>query len=93
MLESRQGGISSPQPAGVKRKASHLLDEGHVNGVEGDRGARPLADLLARPSALPEEHPARLIPALCRQFYTLGWVTGTGGGISIREGSVLLCDQ
>ncbi|KAI5476410.1 methylthioribulose-1-phosphate dehydratase [Pseudohyphozyma bogoriensis] len=32
------------------------------------------------------EHPAALIPELCRNFYTLGWVTGTGGGISIRRG-------
>ncbi|KAF9437833.1 hypothetical protein BGZ76_010918 [Entomortierella beljakovae] len=30
-------------------------------------------------------HPANLIPELCRQFYNLGWVTGTGGGISIRK--------
>nr|CAG4635711.1 EOG090X0D1G [Artemia franciscana] len=28
-----------------------------------------------------------LIPSLCKQFYNLGWVTGTGGGISIREGN------
>ncbi|CDS04681.1 Putative Methylthioribulose-1-phosphatedehydratase [Lichtheimia ramosa] len=32
------------------------------------------------------QHPANLIPELCRLFYTLGWVTGTGGGISIRDG-------
>ncbi|XP_057667716.1 methylthioribulose-1-phosphate dehydratase [Diorhabda carinulata] len=31
-----------------------------------------------------EEHPKNLIPELCRQFYDLGWVTGTGGGISIK---------
>ncbi|KAJ7364921.1 class II aldolase/adducin N-terminal [Mycena albidolilacea] len=31
-------------------------------------------------------HPANLIPELCRNFYQLGWVTGTGGGISIRVG-------
>jgi len=31
-------------------------------------------------------HPANLIVELCRQFYTLGWVTGTGGGMSIRDG-------
>ncbi|KAJ3139311.1 hypothetical protein HDU90_000677 [Geranomyces variabilis] len=31
------------------------------------------------------EHPANLIPELCRLFWTLGWVTGTGGGISIRN--------
>ncbi|CAG8451607.1 14440_t:CDS:2 [Ambispora leptoticha] len=31
-------------------------------------------------------HPANLIPELCGLFYTLGWVTGTGGGITIRRG-------
>ncbi len=31
------------------------------------------------------DHPANLIPALCAKFWTLGWVTGTGGGASIRE--------
>lgn len=30
--------------------------------------------------------PSALIVELCRQFYDLGWVSGTGGGISIREG-------
>ncbi|XP_059150815.1 methylthioribulose-1-phosphate dehydratase-like isoform X1 [Physella acuta] len=33
-----------------------------------------------------EEHPKNLIPSLCKQFYDLGWVTGTGGGISIKNG-------
>lgn len=32
------------------------------------------------------KHPANHICALCRQFYTFGWVTGTGGGVSIRDG-------
>jgi methylthioribulose 1-phosphate dehydratase/enolase-phosphatase E1 len=32
------------------------------------------------------EHPLTLIPELCKQFYHLGWCTGTGGGMSIREG-------
>ncbi|KAK3731129.1 hypothetical protein QZH41_006398 [Actinostola sp. cb2023] len=31
-------------------------------------------------------HPRNLIPDLCRQFYDLGWVTGTGGGITIKYG-------
>mmetsp|Transcript_4470 Transcript_4470/g.8885 ORF Transcript_4470/g.8885 Transcript_4470/m.8885 type:complete len:162 (-) Transcript_4470:800-1285(-) len=31
------------------------------------------------------EDPKHVITGLCRQFYQLGWVTGTGGGISIRE--------
>ncbi|XP_029636050.1 methylthioribulose-1-phosphate dehydratase isoform X1 [Octopus sinensis] len=32
-----------------------------------------------------KEHPRTLIPELCRQFYHLGWCTGTGGGISIKH--------
>ena len=30
--------------------------------------------------------PAELIAELCKQFYALGWVSGTGGGVSIRQG-------
>ncbi|KAK3103996.1 hypothetical protein FSP39_023511 [Pinctada imbricata] len=33
-----------------------------------------------------QTHPRNLIPELCRLFYDLGWVTGTGGGISIKQG-------
>ena len=33
------------------------------------------------------EHPANLICTLCRNFYNLGWVTGTGGGTSIARDS------
>lgn len=30
-------------------------------------------------------HPANMIPELCKKFWHLGWVTGTGGGASIRD--------
>jgi len=33
------------------------------------------------------EHPRVLIPELCRLMYTQGWVTGTGGGITIKRGN------
>ena len=33
-----------------------------------------------------ENQTRELITELCQQFYRLGWCTGTGGGISIREG-------
>lgn len=41
---------------------------------------------LTRPARMQrhEDIPA-LICELCRQFYGLGWVSGTGGGISIRD--------
>ena len=32
----------------------------------------------------------RLIPELCKQFYDSGWVSGTGGGMSIRVGEVVV---
>ncbi|OQR71102.1 methylthioribulose-1-phosphate dehydratase-like [Tropilaelaps mercedesae] len=36
-----------------------------------------------------KEDPRVLIPELCKQFYELGWVTGTGGGVSIRQGCIV----
>nr|CAG4642021.1 EOG090X0D1G [Eurycercus lamellatus] len=36
-----------------------------------------------------ETHPRKLIPELCQLFYQLGWVTGTGGGISIKRGDAI----
>lgn len=37
------------------------------------------------------EKPRELIPELCKQFYGLGWVSGTGGGLSIRQDGRIYC--
>lgn len=34
-------------------------------------------------------HPANLICELCKLFYDKDWVTGTGGGMSIRDGDLV----
>ena len=68
-----------------------------TNHLQGERafsfwrkGEERNSFLLFRASAQmeqrEEEHPTKLIPELLRLFYGLGWVTGTGGGISIRKG-------
>ncbi|KAI9828684.1 MAG: Methylthioribulose-1-phosphate dehydratase [Thelocarpon impressellum] len=46
-----------------------------------------MADELVE-SADPK-HPANVICELGRKFYTLGWVTGTGGGASIRQDGLI----
>ncbi len=35
---------------------------------------------------MPSPSARSLVVELCRQFYGLGWVSGTGGGVSIRTG-------
>lgn len=53
--------------------------------VEGSMSQAPPP--FASSSSISQEdpqHPRRLIPELCRLFYSLGWVTGTGGGISLK---------
>ena len=38
---------------------------------------------LSLPGQYAADHPRVLIPELCRLFYSLGWTTGTGGGVAI----------
>lgn len=42
-------------------------------------------------SPLSIEDPRKLIPELCRHFYHLGWASGTGGGLSIRQNGRIYC--
>jgi len=34
-----------------------------------------------------EDDPRTTIPMVCAQFYGLGWVSGTGGGMAIKHGN------
>ena len=44
------------------------------------------ADQKKTPSTTPDSQATReLVCELCRNFYQLGWASGTGGGISIKE--------
>ncbi len=45
----------------------------------------PLAEAIPEARRGHTRPTAELICELCRQFYVLGWVSGTGGGISIRD--------
>lgn len=47
-----------------------------------------MSDLLERqsPDAVRDPDARAVICDLCREFYRLGWATGTGGGISVRVG-------
>lgn len=68
-----------------------------TNGIGGDDGQDPARnkkdtakEVISTADSLITSsdplHPANHIASLCRQFYTLGWVTGTGGGVSIKYG-------
>ena len=60
-----------------------MTEAAEVSPVSGHPGEGETDHLINSPDP---SHPANLICTLCRQFYTLGWVTGTGGGTSIVHG-------
>lgn len=33
-----------------------------------------------------QDHPRTVLPQLCRKFYSQGWMSGTGGALSVRSG-------
>lgn len=54
-----------------------------TNASHGSHGLEPYIDEFVDSSDV--AHPANVICELCRLFYDKDWVTGTGGGISIRD--------
>ncbi|XP_072033926.1 methylthioribulose-1-phosphate dehydratase-like isoform X2 [Amphiura filiformis] len=56
-----------------------------ANQGEGD-GESAIVEKKMRFDELDEEHPRHLIPELCTMFYHLGWLTGTGGAMTIKTG-------
>ncbi|KAL3256188.1 hypothetical protein MRX96_046624 [Rhipicephalus microplus] len=86
--------VTAPAPADLpvllikpmpKRKAKPKSHEQKMRDAVA--AARPVvAAQVSPPHHVLGGAPRNLIPELCRQFYDLGWVTGTGGGISIRHG-------
>ena len=66
------------EPASKK----HKVDLANV--LQNSSGTMSEAEALVHSSD--PFHPANHICELCRNFYALGWVTGTGGGVSIRDG-------
>jgi ribulose-5-phosphate 4-epimerase/fuculose-1-phosphate aldolase len=54
-----------------------------------DQKSHDLEGTEALVKSTDQDHPSNLIPRLCHHFYGLGWVTGTGGGISIRSGEYI----
>lgn len=77
--------------AGVKQQLDSRQQNGNnnTNGAAKGNGICPIKS--AASTDWPREHPRVLIPELCNQFYQLGWVSGTGGGLSIKQGGVIHC--
>lgn len=47
---------------------------------------KPSQERSSTPSTASSRQTRELVCELCRNFYSLGWASGTGGGISIKDG-------
>lgn len=70
-----------------KRKAEEDISNGHAKKqANGDSNGSSNGDSAeALITSDDPMHPANHICELCHKFYGHGWVTGTGGGISIKQ--------
>ena len=58
----------------------------HIDAPSVARARWHVGFVMTEPRAIASDDPRDLIVDLCRHFYAQGWVSGTGGGISIRQG-------
>ena len=75
---------SSSSSSGSNGKESHFVKTYRFSSREDEQR---LASLRKEEEGREGGGMRQLIVDLCRQFYELGWVTGTGGSISIRHGN------
>lgn len=66
------------------RPKGHTLNTG--TWVAKKPLGRPKRHTLNQSTRRSQKHPSELICELGQVFYSLGWVSGTGGGISIKSG-------
>lgn len=76
---SSQGNrLAAEEPAASNTTAQEV----HIADMSITNTGKDSNDHLVQSSEA--DHPANLIPELCRKFYNWGWVTGTGGGVSLH---------
>jgi methylthioribulose-1-phosphate dehydratase len=93
------GRVQLPSRAGLLLMAAQAPEEGGGGGALAPREAFAAAALRFPPGAPADPlaaapffsqpgypHTRAIVAELCNSFYYLGWVTGTGGSISIRTG-------
>lgn len=51
----------------------------------GCKCGKSTEDLVIEGEKIEEGHPRLIIPELCELMYHQGWMTGTGGGMSIKK--------
>ncbi|KAJ3416472.1 hypothetical protein HDV05_001630 [Chytridiales sp. JEL 0842] len=77
-----------PASNGAPSSSSKDVDQPATKKSKSDQPLTINNDLSLIESTDPE-HPANLIPELCKMMYNLGWVTGTGGGITIKNNDLI----
>ena len=59
-----------------------------LNRFEAPKDPREVSAPAYGPDSLSgEDDPRCVIPEICKQFYDLGWVSGTGGGMAVKHGN------